>query len=221
MLDKTATKPEQLEHCAAQRLALSVLLRPKVNLKYRFVFSTDESIKAVNKGNFKLRSKSVDYKLALFDDLKSSGNCKDNQNAANIFGQSLYKTILVDANKKRKHIYIVKTNDSPQTTSVHSNLVELRRSSELFEALDLLSAQQMNNENTTNVSSSLVPNIIKQSCEFIEKYGLDVVGIFRIDSSKKRIKEVSSRCDMVVCHKVSNFLLRFSDTRSARRGKPS
>lgn len=46
------------------------------------------------------------------------------------------------------------------------------------------------NRNLSIRSEGLVPNIVKSCCQHIREYGLDLVGIFRIDSSKKRIKEV-------------------------------
>ena len=88
-----------------------------------------------------------------------------------------------------------------------------KRNSVLFEALDLshMDANQNQMENKlfkqqsfsksdrTQSQSSVrvdfkvdgyVPEIVKQCCVHIEKYGLETVGIFRIDSSKKRIKEI-------------------------------
>lgn len=46
------------------------------------------------------------------------------------------------------------------------------------------------NQNLSIRSEGLVPNIVKSCCRHISENGLDLVGIFRIDSSKKRIKEV-------------------------------
>lgn len=46
------------------------------------------------------------------------------------------------------------------------------------------------NQNLSVRSEGLVPNIVKSCCNHIIEYGLDVVGIFRIDSSKKRIKDI-------------------------------
>lgn len=82
-----------------------------------------------------------------------------------------------------------------------------KRNSVLFEALDLKNStvkkntsknsneknktdSYNNNQNLSIRSEGLVPNIVKSCCKHISDYGLDVVGIFRIDSSKKRIKEV-------------------------------
>lgn len=82
-----------------------------------------------------------------------------------------------------------------------------KRNSVLFEALDLSSvdahqielkshvlkqATQVKEANTSvNFKvDGYVPEIVKQCCMHIEKYGLQTIGIFRIDSSKKRIKEV-------------------------------
>lgn len=48
----------------------------------------------------------------------------------------------------------------------------------------------VNNHNLAIRSEGLVPNIVKSCCKHISEYGLEMVGIFRIDSSKKRIKEV-------------------------------
>ena len=48
------------------------------------------------------------------------------------------------------------------------------------------------NRNLSIRSEGLVPNIVKSCCEHIKEHGLDLVGIFRIDSSKKRIKEVDN-----------------------------
>jgi hypothetical protein len=52
-----------------------------------------------------------------------------------------------------------------------------------------------NNQNLSIRSEGLVPNIVKSCCKHINDYGLDVVGIFRIDSSKKRIKEIKEMFD--------------------------
>jgi hypothetical protein len=52
-----------------------------------------------------------------------------------------------------------------------------------------------NNQNLSIRSEGLVPNIVKSCCDHISEYGLDVVGIFRIDSSKKRIKEIKELFD--------------------------
>ena len=88
-----------------------------------------------------------------------------------------------------------------------------KRNSVLFEALDLKAGGQQRvsrlGANTRQVSPSpqkqpdvnsnqnlsircegLVPNIVKSCCRHIAEHGLHLVGIFRIDSSKKRIKEV-------------------------------
>jgi Rho GTPase-activating protein 6 len=78
-----------------------------------------------------------------------------------------------------------------------------KRNSVLYEALDLSSLvlntkhnQQQHNQRDyiTSLMSFkcdyYVPDIVKQCCLHIEKYGLNTVGIFRIDSSKKRIKEI-------------------------------
>jgi hypothetical protein len=51
------------------------------------------------------------------------------------------------------------------------------------------------NQNFAIRSEGLVPNIVKSCCKHISEYGLDVVGIFRIDSSKKRIKEIKEMFD--------------------------
>ena len=50
--------------------------------------------------------------------------------------------------------------------------------------------EAMNNQNLSIRCEGLVPNIVKSCCNHINERGLDLVGIFRIDSSKKRIKEV-------------------------------
>lgn len=70
-----------------------------------------------------------------------------------------------------------------------------KRNSVLFEALDLKRMSKAEhatppNQNLVVRSEGLVPNIVKSCCRHISEFGLDVVGIFRIDSSKKRIKEV-------------------------------
>lgn len=51
------------------------------------------------------------------------------------------------------------------------------------------------NQNLSIRSEGLVPNIVKSCCKHISEYGLDLVGIFRIDSSKKRIKEIKEMYD--------------------------
>lgn len=90
----------------------------------------------------------------------------------------------------------------------------IKRNSVLFEALDLPSKTSIlsatlinhhyhqNNNNkesksdiTSNGINCLVPNIVKQCCNHIENHGLNIVGIFRIDSSKKRIKEIRDAFD--------------------------
>jgi hypothetical protein len=77
----------------------------------------------------------------------------------------------------------------------------------LFEALDLKSVQKQQQtascsdslrtspQNFAIRSEGLVPNIVKSCCQHISEHGLDVVGIFRIDSSKKRIKEIKELFD--------------------------
>ncbi|CAF0788043.1 unnamed protein product [Brachionus calyciflorus] len=52
-----------------------------------------------------------------------------------------------------------------------------------------------NNQNLSIRSEGLVPNIVKSCCKHISEHGIDVVGIFRIDSSKKRIKELKEMYD--------------------------
>lgn len=52
-----------------------------------------------------------------------------------------------------------------------------------------------NNQNLAIRSEGLVPNIVKQCCRYITEHGLDTVGIFRIESSKKRIKELRELFD--------------------------
>lgn len=51
------------------------------------------------------------------------------------------------------------------------------------------------NQNLSIRSEGLVPNIVKSCCTHISEHGLDLVGIFRIDSSKKRIKEIKEMYD--------------------------
>ncbi len=52
-----------------------------------------------------------------------------------------------------------------------------------------------NNQNFSIRSEGLVPNIVKSCCRHISEHGLDLVGIFRIESSKKRIKEMKEMFD--------------------------
>jgi len=56
-------------------------------------------------------------------------------------------------------------------------------------------SQQLPNQNLAIRCEGLVPNIVKSCCRHISEFGLDVVGIFRIDSSKKRIKELKEMYD--------------------------
>ena len=51
------------------------------------------------------------------------------------------------------------------------------------------------NQNLSIRPEGLVPNIVKSCCNHVSEYGLDLVGIFRIDSSKKRIKEIKALYD--------------------------
>ena len=106
----------------------------------------------------------------------------------------------------------------PTETSISDSLFS-KRNSVLFEALDLKNVDRLNSKlelnkkqqpsdqkpseqssliNSQNLSirsEGLVPNIVKSCCKHISEHGLDVVGIFRIDSSKKRIKEIKEMYD--------------------------
>lgn len=53
-------------------------------------------------------------------------------------------------------------------------------------------SQSPTNQNLSIRSEGLVPNIVRACCRHVSEHGLDVVGIFRIDISKKRIKEVKN-----------------------------
>lgn len=107
-------------------------------------------------------------------------------------------------------------NGNPPQAPMFTN----KRNSVLFEALDLKNgghkkdflasfkssppqpkpiassdAASKQNQNLAVRSEGLVPNIVKSCCRHISEFGLDVVGIFRIDSSKKRIKELKEMYD--------------------------
>lgn len=98
---------------------------------------------------------------------------------------------------------------TPYTQIQHHQQQSSKRNSVLYEALDLSSIivnkqqQQQHEFNQRDYIESLisfkndyyVPDIVKQCCLHIEKYGLNTVGIFRIDSSKKRIKEIKEIFD--------------------------
>jgi hypothetical protein len=56
-------------------------------------------------------------------------------------------------------------------------------------------AAAQSNPNFSIRSEGLVPNIVKSCCKHISERGLDLVGIFRIESSKKRIKELREMFD--------------------------
>ncbi|XP_052004443.1 rho GTPase-activating protein 6-like isoform X2 [Xyrauchen texanus] len=69
--------------------------------------------------------------------------------------------------------------------------------SRLLEALQLsLPAQSHREKNTRDTKLSLnpiyrqVPRVIDSCCQHLEKYGLQTVGIFRVGSSKKRVRQV-------------------------------
>lgn len=130
------------------------------------------------------------------------------------------KNISLTVNKRWKsnttNLLIASKNDLNILSGVGEQKVNMRqnlehdyakRNSVLFEALDLKNSTVIknlgknsndknkndsanNNQNLSIRSEGLVPNIVKSCCKHISDYGLDVVGIFRIDSSKKRIKEV-------------------------------
>lgn len=57
------------------------------------------------------------------------------------------------------------------------------------------STSDLTNQNLAVRSEGLVPNIVRSCCRHISEHGLDLVGIFRIDSSKKRIKELREAYD--------------------------
>ena len=64
------------------------------------------------------------------------------------------------------------------------------------------------NQNLSIRREGLVPNIVKSCCKHINDYGLEVLGIFRIDSSKKRIKEVQFIFIFSKIKNVWNIILR-------------
>ncbi|XP_051566579.1 rho GTPase-activating protein 6-like isoform X2 [Myxocyprinus asiaticus] len=86
--------------------------------------------------------------------------------------------------------------------------------SRLLEALQLsLPAQSHGEKNTRDTKLSLnpiyrqVPRVIDSCCQHLEKYGLQTVGIFRVGSSKKRVrqlrKEFNRGSDVVLDHQHS------------------
>lgn len=84
-------------------------------------------------------------------------------------------------NVQKKDFLASFKSSPPQTKSVHQSA-----------SSDAASKQ---NQNLAVRSEGLVPNIVKSCCRHISEFGLDVVGIFRIDSSKKRIKELKEMYD--------------------------
>ena len=90
------------------------------------------------------------------------------------------------ANKKSaSHNFGAKKQITP------SNLLSSIAASPVLNAKNMLAT----NQNFAIRSEGLVPNIVKSCCKHISEHGLDVVGIFRIDSSKKRIKEIKEMFD--------------------------
>ncbi|XP_052004444.1 rho GTPase-activating protein 6-like isoform X3 [Xyrauchen texanus] len=74
--------------------------------------------------------------------------------------------------------------------------------SRLLEALQLsLPAQSHREKNTRDTKLSLnpiyrqVPRVIDSCCQHLEKYGLQTVGIFRVGSSKKRVRQLRKEFD--------------------------
>jgi hypothetical protein len=101
------------------------------------------------------------------------------------------------SNKSFQNESISKQNSKKlqmRSSSISNNLlpplIEKKTSNEELNA-QLIAA----NQNLSIRSEGLVPNIVKSCCSHISEYGLDVVGIFRIDSSKKRIKEIKEMYD--------------------------
>jgi hypothetical protein len=68
---------------------------------------------------------------------------------------------------------------------------EKRNNESSNQALKLLKE----NQNFSIRSEGLVPNIVKSCCKYISENGLHLVGIFRVESSKKRIKELKETFD--------------------------
>ncbi|KAL0985567.1 hypothetical protein UPYG_G00158690 [Umbra pygmaea] len=74
--------------------------------------------------------------------------------------------------------------------------------SHLLEALQLsLPAQTPSNKKQSDKKHSLnpiyrqVPRVVESCCLHLEKYGLQTVGIFRVGSSKKRVRQLREECD--------------------------
>ncbi|XP_051999084.1 rho GTPase-activating protein 6-like [Xyrauchen texanus] len=74
--------------------------------------------------------------------------------------------------------------------------------SRLLEALQLsLPAQSHGEKNTRDTKLSLnpiyrqVPRVIDSCCQHLEKYGLQTVGIFRVGSSKRRVRQLRKEFD--------------------------
>lgn len=76
-----------------------------------------------------------------------------------------------------------------------STMLENEEESETSRSSSITKQTVINNQSLSIRSEGLVPNIVKSCCKHISEHGLDVVGIFRIDSSKKRIKEIKELFD--------------------------
>uniref|UniRef100_A0A671PX31 Rho GTPase-activating protein 6-like n=1 Tax=Sinocyclocheilus anshuiensis TaxID=1608454 RepID=A0A671PX31_9TELE len=75
--------------------------------------------------------------------------------------------------------------------------------SRLLEALQLSKPVESHSEKkkkTSDAKLSLnpiyrqVPRVLDSCCQHLQKYGLQTVGIFRVGSSKKRVRQVRSKC---------------------------
>ncbi len=89
----------------------------------------------------------------------------------------------------------------PRLSSSRNRLVPINNSPASQKSVGEVSGEVLN-QNLSIRSEGLVPNIVKSCCGHICEFGLDLVGIFRIDSSKKRIKDVS-------CFFSNAFFLKF------------
>ncbi|XP_067903633.1 rho GTPase-activating protein 36 isoform X2 [Heterodontus francisci] len=75
--------------------------------------------------------------------------------------------------------------------------------SRLLEALQLSLPVELERKSVTKTKKKLslnpifrqVPRIVQQCCQHIEKYGLQTVGIFRVGSSKKRVRQLRDEFD--------------------------
>lgn len=148
-----------------------------------------------NQSNILIASK---FDLNLLNELNTNENlaqltCDSSANAKSELTCSKRNSVLFEALDLKNmscRSLVSAPNDKHQlrSSSISANLLpnlnEIQMKREDLQAL-------LNNQNLSIRSEGLVPNIVKSCCNHIIEYGLDVVGIFRIDSSKKRIKEVN------------------------------